>query len=94
MQADLIDVSNLSNKNNGIKLLLTIICSFTKKAWIYPIKNKKSDVVLKAFKTFKWDEVKVPRSVLMDAWGEFALVYKNHHYFRKFICSIGITLLQ
>ena len=76
MQADLIDVSNLSNNNNGIKFLLTIICSFTKKAWIYPIKNKKSDVVLKAFKTFMKDVVKVPRSVLMDAGGEFALVRK------------------
>ena len=76
MQADLIDVSNLSNNNNGIKFLLTVICSFTKKAWIYPIKNKKSDVVLKAFKTFMKDVVKVPRSVLMDAGGEFALVRK------------------
>ena len=32
MQADLIDVGNLSNENGGTKFLLTIICSFTKKA--------------------------------------------------------------
>ena len=31
MQADLIDVTNLSQKNKDIKFLLTIICSFTKK---------------------------------------------------------------
>ena len=31
MQADLIDVTNLSKKNKDIKFLLTIICSFTKK---------------------------------------------------------------
>ena len=41
MQADLIDVGNLCRENNGIKFLLTIIFSFTKKAWIYPIKSKK-----------------------------------------------------
>lgn len=52
MQADLIDVTNLSQKNKDIKFLLTIICSFTEKAWIFPIRNKKSDVVLKAFKEF------------------------------------------
>ena len=52
MQADLIDVTNLSQKNKDIKFLLTIICSFTKKAWIFLIRNKKSDVVPKAFKAF------------------------------------------
>ena len=50
MQADLIDVTNLHQKNKSIKFLFTIICSFTKKAWIFPIKNKKPDVVLIAFK--------------------------------------------
>ena len=52
MQADLIDVTNLSQKNKDIKFLLTIICSLTKNAWIFPIRNKKSDVVFKAFKAF------------------------------------------
>ena len=31
IQADLIDVGNLNHKNNGVKFLLTLICSFTKK---------------------------------------------------------------
>ena len=35
MQADLIDVGNLSQKNDGIKFLLTVICSFTKKHGFY-----------------------------------------------------------
>ena len=39
-QLDLIDVNNLSQKNNGIKFLLTVICSFTKKAWINTLKSK------------------------------------------------------
>ena len=76
MQADLIDIGNISKENNGIKYLLTIICSFTKKAWIQPIKSKKSDVVLHAFKILLKKAIKIPRSVLMDAGGEFILVRK------------------
>ena len=76
IQADLIDVGNLSHVNNGIKFLLTLICCFTKKAWIFPIKNKKSDVVLKAFKSLLQGMNKTPRSILMDAGGEFTLVRK------------------
>ena len=74
MQADLIDVGNLSQKNDGINCLLTVICSFTKKAWISPIKSKKSDVVLKAFKILLQSMTKAPRSMLMDAGTEFVLV--------------------
>ena len=39
MQADLIDVGNLSQKNDGVKFLLTVICSFTKKTMDFT--NKK-----------------------------------------------------
>ena len=73
---DLIDVGNLSYKNDGVKYILTMICCFTKKAWVVPIKSKKSDVVLNAFKTVFKTIDKPPRSVLMDLGGEFALVRK------------------
>lgn len=76
VQADLIDVANLSQKNDDTKFLLNLICSFTKKAWMFPIKNKKSDIVLKAFKTFIKNVDKVPRNILMDAGTEFVLVRK------------------
>lgn len=76
IQADLIDVGNLNHKNNGVKFLLTLICSFTKKAWMAPIKNKKSDVVLIAFKKLFQNINKTPRSLLTDAGGEFVLVRK------------------
>ena len=52
MQADLIDVTNLSQKNKDIKFLLTIICSFTKKAWIFPIRIKSRMLFLKHSKSF------------------------------------------
>ena len=35
MQADLIDVANLSQKNNDIYFLLTLICSFIEKVWVF-----------------------------------------------------------
>ena len=41
VQADLLDVGNLNHKNYGIKFLLTLICSFTKKAWIVPTKIRR-----------------------------------------------------
>ena len=71
MHVDLIDVKNLNKKNSGIKFLLTIICIFTEKH-----RNKKSDVVLKAFKTFINNIDKIPRSILMNARTEFVLVRK------------------
>ena len=64
METDSIFLANLSNNNNRIIFLLSIIYSFTKKAWIYPRKKKNSDVILKAFKTFIKDVVKVQRSFL------------------------------
>ena len=76
IQADLIDVGDLNHKNNGIKFLLTLICSFTKKEWIAPIKNKKSDVVLIAFKKLLQSINKTQRSLLTDAGGELGLVRK------------------
>lgn len=72
MQTDLIDVGNLSHKNDGIKFLLSVICSFTKKAWIFPLKSKKSKVVQNGFKILFKNIDKWPRSILMDAGGEFA----------------------
>ena len=56
--------------------MLTIICSFTKKAWISPLKSKKSGVVLNAFKILLRGMDKAPRSLLTDAGGEFVLVRK------------------
>ena len=67
IQADLIDVGNPSHKNNGIRFLLTLICRFAKKAWIAPMKNKKSDVVLIAFKKLLQSINKTPRNLLTDA---------------------------
>ena len=42
IQADLVDVRQLSEKNNGITYLLVLIDAFTRKGWAYGLKNKTS----------------------------------------------------
>ena len=56
--------------------MLSVICSFTKKAWISPLKLKKSEEVLNAFKKIIKEAKKTPHSILSDAGGEFSLLKK------------------
>ena len=47
--ADLSKMVSLSSKNLGVKYLLFTINLFTKNAWIKPLKDKKSKIVLNHF---------------------------------------------
>ena len=49
-QADLVDVTKISNQNNGNKFLLTCIDVFSKYAWVIPLKNKSANSIVEAFK--------------------------------------------
>ena len=49
IQADLIDIRQLSKENNGINYLFALIDGFTKKAWIYPLKTKTTKEVARTF---------------------------------------------
>lgn len=40
VQGDLIDISSHSRQNDGVKFLLVLIDIFTKKLWVFPMKNK------------------------------------------------------
>ncbi len=48
MQMDLVDLSSISNKNDGIKFLLTAIDIFSRKAFVVPLKTKKATEVRNA----------------------------------------------
>ena len=48
-QADLVDVSNLKEKNSGITFLLTVIDILSKMAWVVPLANKKGTTLVEAF---------------------------------------------
>jgi hypothetical protein len=48
VQADLIDIMELSRFNNGVKYLLLIIEVFSRKIWVYPLKLKSGPQVKEA----------------------------------------------
>ena len=50
-QTDLVDMQSLSNHNDGLKFLLTCIDTFSKYAWIRPLKNKYGQSVTEALKS-------------------------------------------
>ena len=57
-QCDLTFYSQIEKFNNGYHILLTIININSKYAYVYPMKNKNSDTVLKVFKQFLNNDVK------------------------------------
>ena len=50
-QADLVDTSNISRYNKGVKYILTCIDVFSKKAWVVPLKDKSGSTLVEAFET-------------------------------------------
>lgn len=51
-QADLMDVGNSSEFNDGVKFLLTIVDAFSRKAWAMPLKSKSGAAVATALASF------------------------------------------
>ena len=49
VQVDLIDIQQLSRWNDGVKYLLAVIDTFTRKAFVQPCNDKKAETVLSAF---------------------------------------------
>ena len=56
-QTDLVDMQSLSNYNDGVKFLLTCIDTFSKYAWVRPLKNKSGQSVTEAFKSILNEEI-------------------------------------
>lgn len=68
-QADLCDMSSLSNFNSNYRYILTVIDIFSKFAWAVPIKTKTGIEITKAFeKIFK---TRKPRKMQTDKGTEF-----------------------
>ena len=51
LEADLVDLSSLSRQNSGVKFLLTVICCYSRFAFVRLLKNKKSSSAISALKT-------------------------------------------
>lgn len=73
-QADLVDMQSLASHNDDYKYLLTCIDILSKYAWAIPLKNKKSEEIVSAFK--KIFSERVPQTLQTDAGKEFT----NKHF--------------
>ena len=63
-------MQHFSKWNNGYKYLLMIIDIFSKFRWVAPLKNKKSEIVAKAFNQI-FKESRVPKYLWTDKRKEF-----------------------
>ena len=68
--ADLADMQAFAKYNNGNTFLLLVIDTFNKYGWIIPLKNKKGETVVKAFKTI-FEEGRIPEKLWTDKGKEF-----------------------
>jgi Integrase core domain/Chromo (CHRromatin Organisation MOdifier) domain len=69
-QADLIDVSALSEYNDGVNFLLTVIDVFSKQARVVPLKNKAGKTVRDALEKI-FEEFQTPEKFQTDEGKEF-----------------------
>lgn len=70
-QADLIDLQNLKQYNNGYKFILVIIDCFSKFCWTAPIKNKSKSEVSEAFENILNTTQRTPLNLQTDMGKEF-----------------------
>ena len=51
-QIDLVDMQSMVNYNNGYKWLITVIDTFSKKAWVFKTKSKHGPVITSTMQPF------------------------------------------
>ena len=82
-QTDLADLSSLQKHNRGYRYLLTCIDVLSKYAWAIPLKSKRGEEIVNAFKTiFK---TRKPKSIQSDSGTEF-----KNKVFQKFLKQEGV----
>ena len=68
VQGDLIDIAQLARKNRGVRFLLLLIDIFTKRIWVYPLKNKSAESTSTAMR--EWlDNIDTPPDLIMTDKG-------------------------
>ena len=68
---NLADMQSLSKCNKGIKYSLCVINLFSKYAWVIPIKDKKGNSIVNAFKKILSDSNRKPNKIWVDQGSEF-----------------------
>jgi hypothetical protein len=69
--ADLADMNDLKEDNDGYRYILTVIDVFSRYAWAVPIKTKDGDTVLNAFKKITTESKRMPKRLWVDQGKEF-----------------------
>jgi hypothetical protein len=85
-EADLADLQNLSEYNDGIKYLLVIIDVFSRFLWVRPLKDKKAQTIIDAFKDVLKGS-RHPKAIRTDKGSEF-----YNRYLKRFLSERGIKI--
>ena len=90
--ADLADMQLISKFNKGFRFLLCVIDSFSKYAWVVPLKDAKGVSIVNVFQKFLDDSTELhskrkPNKIWIDKGGEF---YNN--YFKKWLQDNDIAM--
>lgn len=85
-QADLADMQSKKDENKNFRYILTVIDVFSKFAWAVPIKTKKGEDIVNAFKTIFKDK-RAPKNIHVDQGKEF---YNKE--FKSFLSARNIKL--
>ena len=73
-QADLAEVGQIADRNQGNRYILTVIDIFSRYAWCRPLRNKKGETVAEAFDDI-FKEGRIPKRMQTDQGKEF----QNHY---------------
>lgn len=78
-EVDLIDIQALAQYNDGINYLLSCIDTWSRFAWVRPLRSKHSKVVLEAFKSIIDEAGSKPLNLCSDRGTEwFNVEFKNY----------------
>lgn len=81
-EADLADVQNLSESNNGIKYLLVIVDVFSRFLWVRPLRDKKAQSIIDAFKDVL-NGPRQPKAIRTDKGSEFYNQFLKRYFKEK-----------
>ena len=64
-------MQSISNINNGFRFLLCVVDTFSKYAWVVPLKDKKDSAIVNAFQSILKDSNRKPDKIWVDKGSEF-----------------------
>ncbi len=86
-QMDLVDIQELSQYNDGVRYIMTVIDTFTRYAFCRLLLDKRADTVLNAFQSVLKEAKEKPKILVVDRGTEF-----QNKYFTKFCHDNNIKI--